>query len=289
MARVRAPRARERCGPGRAANRDRAIIIPESRRAWKPVSELSTSLVVCACVVCGAAIGIYLRRVLPPEHIRDDTRQIVNVASGLVATLAALVLGLMVASAKGSFDARADDIRESSTRVIMLDRSLRQYGPETAETRELLRQLIEARIKRTWGTPDAALQEGTPGSQTLEIEAVRRGLFALTPANDAQKWLLAHALSTAADLEQSRWLLIEHGRSTIPTALLVVLAFWLIVIFANLGLFAPANKTVYTILFVCAVSVATAIFLILEMDQPYQGVIQISNEPLVSALREISR
>jgi hypothetical protein len=254
-----------------------------------PVTELSTSLVVCVCMVCGAVMGIYLRRVLPPEHMKDDTRQIVNVATGVVATLAALVLGLMVASAKSSFDARADDIRVSSTRIIMLDRSLRQYGPETAQTRQLLRQLIEARIKRAWGTPNDAFQEGTPGSQTVEIEAVRRGLFALTPANDAQKWLLTSALSTAADLEQSRWLLIEHGRSTIPRSLLVVLAFWLIVIFANLGLFAPPNGTVYTIIFVCAVSVATAIFLILEMDQPYQGVIQISNEPLVSALHEISR
>jgi hypothetical protein len=253
------------------------------------VTELSTSVVVCVCVVCGAVIGIFLRRVLPPEHMKDDTRQIVNVATGLVATLAALVLGLMVASAKSSFDARADDIRESSARIIMLDRSLRQYGPETAQTRQLLRQLIEDRIKRAWGTPNDELQEGAAGSQTAEIEAVRRGLFALTPANDAQKWLLARALSTAADLEQSRWLLIEHGRSTIPRSLLVVLAFWLIVIFANLGLFAPPNGTVYTIILVCALSVATAIFLILEMDQPYQGVFQISNEPLVSALREMSR
>jgi hypothetical protein len=239
--------------------------------------------------VCGALLGIYLRRVLPPEHMKDDTRQIVNVATGLIATLAALVLGLMVASAKSSFDARADEVRESGARIIMLDRSLRQYGPETAETRQLLRQLIEGRIKHVWGTPTDELQEGKAGSQTAEIEAVRRGLFALAPGSDAQKWLQARALSTAADLEQSRWLLIEHGRSTIPSPFLVLLVFWLVVIFANLGLFAPPNGTVYTIIFVCALSVATAIFLILEMDQPYQGLLQISSEPLVSALSEISR
>src|SRR4029450_11219556 len=171
----------------------------------------------------------------------------------------------------------------------MLDRSLRQYGPETAETRQLLRQLIEGRIKHVWGTPTDELQEGKAGSQKAEIEAVRGGLFALAPGSDAQKWLQARALSTAADLEQSRWLLIEHGRSTIPSPFLVLLVFWLVVIFANLGLFAPPNGTVYTIIFVCALSVATAIFLILEMDQPYQGLLQISSEPLVSALSEISR
>src|SRR5947208_11927813 len=101
----------------------------------------------------GSLVGIYLRRVLPPDHIKDDTRQIVNVAIGLIATLAALVLGLMVASAKSSFDARADEVRESGARIIMLDRSLRQYGPQTTEARHLLRQLIEGRIKRVWGTP----------------------------------------------------------------------------------------------------------------------------------------
>ena len=253
------------------------------------MAELSISLVVCVCVACGALLGMYLRRVLPPEYLKDDTRQIVNVAIGLIATLAALVLGLMVASAKSSFDARADEVRESGARVIMLDRGLRQYGPETAQARQLLRQLIQGRIKRQWGTPHDQLQEGAAGSQTAEIEAVRQQLFALAPTNDAQKWLQARALSIAADLEQSRWLLIEHVRSTIPRPFLIVLVFWLVVIFANLGLFAPPNSTVYTIIFVCALSVATAIFLILEMDQPYEGVLQISNEPLVSALSEIGR
>jgi len=253
------------------------------------VSELSISLVVCACVVCGALLGMYLRHALPPDYLKDDTRQIVNVAIGLIATLAALVLGLMVASAKSSFDARADEIRESGARIIMLDRSLRQYGPETAEARQLLRQLIQGRIQRKWGTPNDQLQEGAAGSQTAEIEAVRQHLFALAPTNDAQKWLQARALSIAADLEQSRWLLIEHGRSTIPRPFLIVLVFWLVVIFADLGLFAPPNSAAYTIIFVCALSVATAIFLILEMDQPYEGILKISDEPLVSALSEIGR
>ena len=101
------------------------------------VAELAISFVVYLCVMAGALGGIYLRRMLPPDDIKDDTRQIANVATGLIATLAALVLGLMVASAKSSFDARADEIRESGARIILLDRSLRQYGPETREVRDL--------------------------------------------------------------------------------------------------------------------------------------------------------
>jgi hypothetical protein len=166
------------------------------------VAELTISLAVCLCVMGGAIVGIYLRRVLPPDHIKEDTRQIVNVAIGLIATLAALVLGLMVASAKSSFDAHAEEVRESAARLILLDRSLRQYGAETRQTRELLRQLIEARVKHLWTTSEALDWEGAAGSQTAEIEAIRRQLFALTPANDAQKWLQARALTTAAELEQ---------------------------------------------------------------------------------------
>src|SRR5438105_5106647 len=253
------------------------------------VAEFAISFVVYLCVMSGALVGIYLHRVLPPDQMKEDTRQIVNVATGLIATLSALVLGLMVASAKSSFDARSEEVRESAARIIMLDRSLRQYGPETRDTREVLRQLIEARIKRVWGPREDPLQEGSVGSQAAEIEAIRSSLFVLTPRSDAQRWLHARALTVAAELEQSRWLLIEHSRSSIPRPFLMVLVFWLIVIFASLGLFAPRNGTVYTIIFVCALSVSTAIFLILEMDQPYEGLLQISDAPLRSALGEIGR
>lgn len=251
------------------------------------MAELAISLVVCLCVMAGALVGIYLGRILPPEHLKEDTRNIATVATGIIATLSALVLGLMVASAKNSFDTRADEIRESGARLIMLDRALREYGPDAQKTRGLLRQLIESRIQRVWGPSPP--QEGAAGSQTAEIEAIRTQLFALQPANDAQKWLHERALTMAGQLEQSRWLIIEQSRSSIPRPFLVVVVFWLVVIFASLALFAPRNGTVYTIIFVCALSVATAMFLILEMDRPYQGVLQISNEPLVSALAEMNR
>jgi hypothetical protein len=253
------------------------------------VPELAISLVVYLCLMAGALVGIYLRGVLPPDHVTDETRQIMNVAIGLIATLSALVLGLMVASAKGSFDVLSAEVRESGARIIMLDRSLRQYGPETRDAREQLRQLVEGRIKRIWGQRDDPLQEGAAGSQAAQIEAIRSRLFALTPGNDTQKWLHARALTAVADLEQARWLLVEHTRSSIPKPFLFVLVSWLVVIFTSLGLFAPRNGTVYTILFVCALSVATAVFLVLEMDQPFDGVLQITDGPLRIALAEVSR
>jgi Protein of unknown function (DUF4239) len=265
------------------------MIRPSATGEKQLVNEFAVSFIVYLCVMGGALVGIYLHPVLPPDHMKDDTRQIVNVAIGLIATLSALVLGLMVASAKSSFDARSEEVRGSGARIIMLDRTLRQYGPETRDTRELLRQLTEGRIKRVWGEPGDPAQEGVVGSQAAGIEAVRSQLFALTPGNEAKKWLHARALTLLVELEQARWLLIEQSRSSIPTPFLVVLVSWLAIIFASLGLFAPRNGTVYTIIFVCALSVATAIFLILEMDQPFEGLLQIPDAPLRSALAEMSR
>ena len=236
--------------------------------------------------MAGALTGIYLNRVLPPEHIKDETRQAVNIAVGVIATLTALVLGLMVTSAKGSFDTRADDIREIASRIIILDRTLRDYGQESIDARDQLRKMIEARLKRFW-----AEELQTAGAPRLaEMESVFRGrLLSLSPVNDTQKWLQARALAVAADLEQTRWLLIEQSRKTIPRAFLVVLVFWLVVIFGTLGLFSPRNGTAYTIIFICALSVATAIFLVLELDQPFEGMLQVSDLPVRGALAEISR
>jgi hypothetical protein len=250
------------------------------------VNELAFSFVVYVCVMGGALTGIYLNRVLPPEHIKDETRQAVNIAVGVIATLTALVLGLMVASAKSSFDARADDIRQIAARIIILDRTLRDYGQESIDARDQLKKMIEARLKRFW-----AEELQTAGAPRLaEMESVLRGrLLSLSPVNDTQKWLQARALTVVGDLEQTRWLLIEQSRKTIPRAFLVVLVFWLVVIFGTLGLFSPRNGTAYTIIFICALSVATAIFLVLELDQPFEGMLQVSDVPVRNALAEISR
>lgn len=251
------------------------------------MNEFAVSATVYACVIGGALFGIGLRRVLPPEHMGEESRQIVNIAIGLIATLAALVLGLLVASAKSSFDARSDEVKQSAAKIIVLDRNMRHYGPETKDARDTLRQVTERRIERTWGAHRDSRQGELALAEAAGIEQVQARLWQLTPKSEMQKWLHARVLTLAAELEQARWLLVEQSGSSIPTPFLVVLVFWLAVIFAGLGLFAPKNGTVHAVLFVCALSVSTAIFMILEMDQPYEGLLQISSAPLQSALAEL--
>src|SRR4051812_27708050 len=238
------------------------------------MSEFEVAAFVCVCVLAGAALGVTLRNVLPPEHMSEQSRNIVNVAIGLVATLAALVLCLLVASAKSSFDARNEEVKQSATRLVVLDRTLRQFGPQAKEARDLIRELTQQRIDRRWNLSEHADRSRQLRDDAAKSEAVRAKLWELTPVNEAQRWLFARALTLTSEIEQARWLLVETEESSIPRPFLVVLVFWLAAIFTALGLFSPRNATVYAVLFVCAISVSTAILMILEMDQPFEGLLQ---------------
>lgn len=257
----------------------------------RPVNEFALSLSVCGFVIGGGLLGIFLRPALPPDHLAEETRNMVIVAVGLIATLAALVLGLLVASAKTAFDLRADELKQSAARIILLDRTLRHYGPEALEVRATLRQMTQKRIDRTWGerASQGAAAAALPPDTEASIERVQTQLLELKPGNDEKKWLHTRALTIAADLEQARWMLYEQSRSSIPMPFLIVLVSWLTVIFAILGLLAPRNGTVLAVILVCAISVSTAVYLILEMDQPFEGILQISSAPLASALEQIAK
>jgi hypothetical protein len=249
------------------------------------VSSLAIALSAFACIFGGTLLGMYLRPMLPEHHVSEESKDIVKLGTGMIATLAALVLGLLIASAKGSFDTINNEIRQASTRVIMLDRVMADYGPETLEARDLLRVIVGSTIARIWpeGRPGEAMtrvREGKAG-----IEAVQDQLRQLSPRNDAQRWLRSRALQISADIAEARWLIIEQlGQSSLPMPFLVMLIFWLTIIFGSFGLFSPRNATVFTVLLVCALSVAGSLFLVLELDRPYEGLIMVSSAPIRNAL-----
>ena len=256
----------------------------------KPVgTEIGIAVLVFVCVLSGAALGAFVRPMLPDHHMNEASRQIVIVAIGLIATLSALVLGLLVASAKGGFDDRNQEIKQSATRLVELDRLLRQFGPEANDVRKLLLVMTQKRIDSTWNTSatrSTSLLEERDAAQT---EQVRTRLWDLKPVTDAQRWVHARALTLTAEIEHARWLLLEGSQSSIPRPFLAVLTFWLSAIFAALGLFAPRNATVYSVLVICALSVSTAVLMIFEMDQPFEGILEISPAPLHRAVEEMRR
>lgn len=253
------------------------------------VGSMAVGGIVFACAFGGALAGMILRSALPAHHLSDDSKDVVKLGAGLIATLSALVLGLLIASAKGSFDARRTGFQQLSANVVLLDRTLAHYGPETKGPREALRRLVTSTIERLW-PQDASQASGLDAapltaSGGMLIDQIRE----LSPKNEGQRWTQSQSLQIITDLARTRWLLVEQSESTIPTPFLVVVAFWLAVLFTSFGLFSPLNPTVVTMLFVCALSVAGAMFLIVDLDQPVGGLIRLSSAPLRNALSQISQ
>ncbi len=250
------------------------------------MSSMAISSIVFGCVFGGALLGLLLRAALPAHHLSAESKDVIKVGTGLIATMAALVLGLLVASAKGSFDTQRSEVIQLSGNVILLDRILAHYGPETKESREVLRRAVVGALDRLW--PQSGSQ-AERGEQKFAAEALYEKIQALSPKTEGQRSLQAQAIKISFDIGQTRWLMFAQKGSAIPIPFLVVLVFWLSIIFTSFGLFAPANATVIVTLLVCALSVSGAIFLILELDRPFEGFIQISSGPLRDALVQLGQ
>jgi hypothetical protein len=231
--------------------------------------------------------GILLRRALPQDHLSSDSKAVVTMSMGLVATMAALVLGLLVSSAKNFYDAQSAELTQMSAKVVLLDRLLAHYGPETKEVRDLLRGTVADSIDRIW--PHERAQSSILGAPSPDSEALIGKIQALSPKDDRQRSLQAQAVSTAVGLIQTRWLMYEQGTDSVSGPMLAILVFWLATIFISFGLFAPRNATVITALFVAGLSVSGGIFLILEMYSPFGGLIEISSAPLRATLAHLSQ
>jgi len=251
------------------------------------MSSISISSIVFACVFGGAILGMSIRAVLPQQHLNADSKDVVKLGMGIVATLSALVLSLLIASAKGSYDAQSTELTQMSAKVILLDRVLAHYGPETKETRDPLRGSVARVLDQTWSRGHSSTSQLDAPSGGAEILVDKIQAFA--PKDDRQRSLQTQAMSIVLDLGQMRWLQYAQGSASISMPLLVVLVFRLTTIFVGFGLFAPANATVLTSLLVSALSASAAILLILELYSPYSGLIQIPSAPLRDALTQQGR
>jgi hypothetical protein len=248
---------------------------------------MAISAIVFGSVTGGALFGAFLRKVLPGHHLSDESKDVIKLATGLIATLVALVLGLLIASAKGSFDTKSEEIKYGATKIILLDRDLRRFGPAAAEARKTLRSVVASRLESPWGEAAVRQLGQAPPGDGATLEDVGDKVRALSPANDSQRWLQARALELSAELSQTRWLLSQQIGSAISTAFVVVVVSWLALIFAGIGLLGPENATVRVIIVLCALAVSTAVLLILELDQPFEGLITLSKDPLRSALAHL--
>jgi hypothetical protein len=253
------------------------------------MSSLIVASIVFVCVFGSGMLGLFLRSSLPEHHLSEDSTGIVKLGAGLIATLAALVLGLLIASAKVSFDRLDDEFTQTAATVVMLDRTLADYGPETKEVRELLRRTYASAVELFFSQGGARLANVDALERLARVAQLQHKMRELAPRNDVQRLLQSEALALSHDLAQTRWLLIEPGHAAIPRPFLVVLVLWLAILFAGFGLISANNRTVIATLFVCALSVAGAIFLIEDIAHPLEGLMQISSAPARNALSRLGQ
>jgi hypothetical protein len=245
--------------------------------------------VVFACTFAGSLLGMWLRNVLPAHHVDNDARDSIKTGIGLIATMSALVLGLITASAKSSYDNVDTAVRAAAVDVLTFDRLLARYGPESSAIRASLKQLVAQRVDAIWPADSRRPVQLDSQRNLSAVESLIEQIRQLAPHSPAQENIKSRALELAESLLKVRWLVAAEGNRTIPVPFLAILLLWLTLTFTSFGLFSPRNPTVLAVLFVCSLSIGSALFLVLEMDSPFQGLLKVPADPMRYTLSHLGK
>jgi hypothetical protein len=245
-------------------------------------------LVAFAVVFGGGMLGFFLGRLLPDHHRNDATQKLVQTATGMISLITALVLGLLVATAKNKFDTTNQETEQFAARIMLINRKLVNFGPDANDSRELLRKYTIARIAATWPKEAGPQPEAGSAPPWKLLELLQQSLSGLKPTTDTQWSEAKAALDGVADLEKATWLEAAKQSAHVQQPFVVILIAWLFVLFVSFGLFAPHNGLVVVALFVGALAIAGAVLLIVDMDLPYEGVLIVSPQPMQQALAQMN-
>jgi len=243
---------------------------------------IALSFIALACIISGIVLGAFLRAALPEQNLSGDAKDVVRLGTGLIGTIAALVLGLLIAAAKSSHDTQNAQVRQMTANIILLDSLLAEFGGEARVPRELLRQVVINLVNRVW--QDSGINAVAPYEASSEAEAFNAQIQQLSPQTETQRSLHARIIKMTTELWRTRLLLFTEKDDALPMPFLVVLVFWITIIFASFSLFAQPTPMVIGELLVFALSVTGAVYLILELSQPFGGLMQIRSDPLRNAL-----
>ena len=238
-------------------------------------------------VLIGTAIGMVLKRLLRLDLLEGGSKEFIRLGAGFLATLAALVIGLMIASAKNTYDNQNTNIRQLGTNVVLVDQLLIQYGPEAKAARTLLREMIPSTTARIWQENAGGSDAGSTFVVSDTAERFYKAIEGLKPATAEQTSLKSRVTAITTELCRTRLLVFTQNDNAIPVPFFIVLTFWLVVIFASFSLLAEPSPIVIVSILVFAISVSSALFLIVDLSQPFDGLMQISNHHLRAVLPKI--
>jgi len=244
------------------------------------------SFVVFALVWTGALFGMWLRRALPLDHLSPDAKDTIRLAIGLLVTMTSLVLGMLVSSAKTYYDGQKNVVAQMASDIIQLDTLLGTFGPESKALRVELRHDLEGAIDRIWPKEDSQLSELRPTGSSQDVNAK---VEMLVTNNAFEASAKTQIVTSIQGLRKTYWLLfLTSEQTTVSLLLLAVVTSWLVTIFISFGIFAPSNPTVMITLLICALAVSAAIFIIVEMYSPFNGIMRISPVAVRDALRQMT-
>lgn len=248
------------------------------------MSSITVGIAAFVAIFGGVLFGITAARLLPEPHLSTETRNAVTISMAVVGTLSALVISLLISTASTSFSARTNAISKLAVDIVRLDRSLARYGAEATGIRDAVRTYAQAKTNEL----STGVGRDEMGMRTLAmLEKINDRILNLRPTDDRERHVQAQSLQLVNDISDARWLLIENDKSAVPAPFLVLLIFWLAILFASFGLFAPRNATALAALLLCSLAVAGGIFMILELAAPTEGVIRPSLESIRAAVGEL--
>lgn len=239
-------------------------------------------LISFVAIAAGIASGMLLRPRLDQKHL-EAAKEVIRLGAGFLATLSAVLISLMIASAKSSYDTQDSHFRQLAAYLVETDRLLSQYGPESKQVRLLMRQAMPAAIDRIWREKRSAVQGSAFTSASL-AEQLTGAIAALTPADEAQRGLKLRIELAGAEIARTRLLMFSDGEPAILTPFLLILMFWLAVVFASYSLFVEPGRIVIAALLVFALSISSALFLVADLSQPFVGLMQLPKEQLRQTL-----
>jgi hypothetical protein len=251
------------------------------------MSPIADSLLVLASVFGSGMLGLSLRNFVPGHYLGEDSVAMVRLCTGVIATLAALVLGLLVASAKANYDRVNDQVTQAAAAIVLLDRTLAQFGPQTTEARGLLRTAVSGLTNTVFSKHSRGVADLDDPQRLAIGDRLQAQIRVLPAETEVQRTLKSQALELSNEVAKMRLLTITQARGSIPAMFLVVLVLWLVIMFAGFGLVTARNRLVMVTLFLCALSLAGAVFMIEELNQPLEGLMQVSSAPMRYALSHI--
>jgi hypothetical protein len=253
------------------------------------MNPLAIAAIVFGCSYAAALLGMFLHHRLPEHHLDADSRDVLKLVMGLVATMAALVLGLLVAAANASQERQLTELRTLSADIILLDRTLTLYGPGAQTARDALHYVVRHTHDAIWSPTGVRPENLNAPTVQHAAKATLEQVVDLPATTEREQMLKGHAFEQADGISKSRLLMFESFKNPVSWPLLAVLICWITILFLGFGLLARVNATVAVAQLLGAISIAGAIFLILELGEPYVGLMKISDQPLLNAIAQIER